>query len=1129
MADLLALARERVLLLDGAMGTAIQDLRLPAEAFGAHAGCLEALVLTAPERVAGIHRAYLEAGADLVETDTFGASPQVLGEFGLAGRCEELNEAAARLARVEAARLSSPGRPRFVAGSVGPGTRLPSLGQGSYAELRAGFRRQIEGLLAGGVDLLLIETVQDLLQARAALGAARDAMAASRRVPLWVSVTVEPGGSLLTGSDLGAVVAVLEPLGVDVLGLNCGTGPVPMRPHLEALARTWPGLLGVYPNAGLPRACAGGVRYPEGPEELAAALASFLDSLPLSFVGGCCGTTPAHIRRLAELLGGRAPRPRPAPEPRPQLASLFSAVPIAQQPPPLYIGERANATGSRAFRDALLGGDHRAAFELLDAQAEQGSHAADLSVAFAGQDEPRHMRALVELAARGCRLPLVIDSNSVDAIQLALELYPGRAAVNSVNLEDGGARADRLGPLAREHGAALICGCIDEQGMAMTARRKLEVAERLVERCVGRYGLRPGDLLVDPLTFTVGSGDASLRAAAQETLEGLRLIRARLPGVHTLLGISNVSFGLSARSRPVLNSVFLEAALRAGLTAAILDPRHILPLPSLPPEEVRLAEALLLDRRDGGREPLQAFVEHFAGRPAAPAAAEAAELGPREAVFQGVLHGRGSQVLARLPALLGELPAGAVLDEVLLPAMRRVGELFGAGELQLPFVLKSAEAMKLAVDALRPRLGAGRRSADRPRRLLLATVRGDVHDIGKNLVDIILSNNGVEVLDLGIKVPVETIVRQAREHAVDAVGMSGLLVSSALVMAENLRAMSDQGLRLPVLVGGAALTPGFVRDVLAPAYPGGEVIYCADAFDGLRAMQRLDAGGPPPAPGPAVGAGELPRDAYPPGPLALQEVTPPRPPFLGSRVVEDIRLQDVLAYLNPVALVRGRWGYRRGGLTRAEYEQVLEREVRPRQAALLELVAREELFRPRLVYGFFEARGQGERVRIADGGREHVLEFPRRRREPRLCLADFVRPDGDVLGLFAVSLGDEAVRRGRQVLARDGYLDYFLLHGLAVEATEALAELAHARLRQELGIGEPRPLGWQELVTQRYRGSRYGFGYPAAPDLSAHRLVFELLRPERIGLALAEGFQLVPEYATVALVLHHPQAKYFAT
>jgi 5-methyltetrahydrofolate--homocysteine methyltransferase len=1131
MADPLALARERVLLLDGAMGTAIQELGLPEEAFGDHPGCYEALVLSAPERVAAVHRAYLEVGADLVETNTFGGSALDLAEHGLAARCAELNAAAARLARAEAGRFSTAERPRFVAGSIGPGARLPSLGQVAYAELRAAYRPQIEGLLAGGVDLLLIETVQDLLQARAALAAARDAMRGARQVPVWVSVSVETSGSLLTGSDLGAVVAALEPLGVDGLALNCATGPAPMRPHLEALARAWPGLMGVYPNAGLPLPEGAGVRYPEGPEELAAVLGRLLDSLPLSFVGGCCGTTPAHIARLRALLDARPGRPDPPAREgqAASLASLFTAVAIEQRPPPLYIGERANATGSRAFREVLVRGDHEAAFELMAEQAEHGSHAADLSVSFAGQDELGHMRELVERAARGCRLPLVIDSSSLEAVSLALERYPGRALVNSVHLEDGGAHLERLGPIAREHGAALVCLCIDEHGMARTARQKLAVAERLVARCVDRHGFRPRDLFIDPLTFTVGSGDKSLRDAARETLEAVRLIRARLPGVHTVLGVSNVSYGLSPACRRVLNSVFLALALEAGLTAAILNPRHILPLPELPEEALRLATDVLLAR---GAEPLEAFLRHFAGSPEELASGAAAlrTLAPQEAVFQGVLRGRSAELLARLPELLAELPAERVLGEVLLPAMREVGELFGAGRLQLPFVLRSAEAMKRAVDALRPRLGAMARGEARPKRLLLATVRGDVHDIGKNLVSILVSNSGFDVIDLGIKVPVATILAEARQRSVDAVGMSGLLVTSALVMAENLRAMADAGLALPVLVGGAALTPEFTREVLAPAYPTGQVIYCADAFEGLRAMRRL-AAGQPVAAGPACASAPapagLPRDAYPPGPLPILPREPPRPPFLGSRVLEEVPLPELFGRLNELVLHRGRWGYRRGALARADHARLVEREVRPRQAALVRLVEREGLFQPRVVYGFFEARGQGDEVHIAHAGRTWRFGFPRRRREPRLCLADFVRPDGDLVGLFAVSLGDRVRERGGALLAGDGYLDYFLLHGLAVEATEALAEYAHERMRRELGIGEERPLDWQARVGQAYRGSRYGFGYPAAPDLAAHRAVFELLEPGRIGLALGEGYQLVPEYATVALVLHHPQAKYF--
>ncbi|NLH50901.1 MAG: methionine synthase [Myxococcales bacterium] len=1123
--DLLASARKRILLLDGAMGTEIQSLRLPDEAFDGKTGCNEILVLTVPEKIREIHLNYLRAGADVIETNTFGANPLVLAEYGLAEKTEIINETAARLAREAVAEIGTADRPRFVSGSIGPGTKLPTLGQIGYEELFENYSRQIAGLLDGGVDLLQIETVQDLLQAKAVLAAAAAVMARKRRVPLYVSVTIEQTGTLLTGTDLPGAIAILEPFGIDILGLNCATGPLAMRPHLETLAGLWPGLIGVYPNAGLPLPCATGICYPESPEAFAQTLRRFLAELPIHFVGGCCGTTPAHIRRLAAAIAELQPLPSRAVA-VPALASLFNAVTIRQDPPPLFVGERANATGSKAFRDALLAGDHDAAFEILNEQADYGSHAADLSVAYAGQDEAAHMDALMRRAAKECRLPIFIDSNLSAVVEIALRRYPGRAVINSINLEDGGKRAAAICPLARQFGAGIICLTIDEDGMAMTADRKVSIAKRLVELCVREYGLRPQDLFIDTLTFTIGSGDPSLRGAAVETMEAIRRVKVEIPGVHCLLGLSNVSFGLSPKSRKVLNSVFLDCCLKVGLDAAILNPKHIFPLAQLNETDVERALDLIYARSADGRDPLEAFINHFAGRPELEDEKQTAALPPAEAVFQGITKGQTALVLKNLPALLAARSAEDILNDLLVPAMKQVGEWFGAGKMQLPFVLKSAEAMKRAVDALKPHFGAAG-PAGPAKKLLLATVRGDVHDIGKNLVDIIVGNNGFAVANIGIKVPVEVIMSETKKQGADAVGMSGLLVSSALIMAENLRAMTDAGLTLPVLVGGAALTPEFVRDTLAPAYPNGTVTYCADAFAGLQAMQEIAAGRSPVSPAPSTES-PLTRDSYAPEPLRIARIEAPVPPFWGSRVTRSLPLDSVLSYVNKIALFRGRWGYRRGDLPRDEFQRLMRTEVQPKFRELVRVVKAEKLFAPQIVHGYFHGRAEGDAVVVEHEGRVWRFPFPRRRTEPRLCLADFLRPDDDTVGFFVVTLGGATAERGREIFARHEYLDYFLLHGLAVEVTDALAEYAHETMRHELGIGEPRRLNWQELVTQKYRGSRYGFGYPACPDLAAHRAVFDLLQPERLGVELAESDQLVPEYSTAAIVLHHPQAKYFA-
>jgi len=1123
--NILDLAKEKIVIIDGALGTSIHALKLPPEAYGGYPGCNEILNLTRPEDIRAIHTAYFKVGANVVATNTFGGHPLVLAEYDLAARTEEINEAAARIARQAVAECSVEGHPCFVGGSVGPGTKLPSLGQTTYDEIYTGAVRQIAGLIAGGVDLLQFETCQDLLQIKAALAAARAVMAKTRMVPLYVSVTIEQTGTLLTGSDMAAVIAALAPFDIDVLGMNCATGPTAMRPHLEELARLWPKLMGVYPNAGLPMPCADGVCYPETPEMLAATLARFVEELPLNFIGGCCGTTPEHIRQIALAIGSRKPSPNRA-TPVASLGSLFNAVSIRQDPAPLFVGERANATGSKAFREALLAGDHEQAFAILVEQEEHGSHCADLSVAYAGQDELAHMDALMSRAAKECRLPIFIDSNQPDVVEAALKRYPGRAVINSINLEDGGEKARRTLELARRFGAGVICLTIDEEGMAMTAAKKVAVARRLVALCVDEFGLHPEDLFLDTLTFTVGSGDPGLKTAALETLAAIRQLKNEMPRVNMILGLSNISFGLKLKSRKVLNSVFLDRCLRAGLDAAILNPKHIVPLAELDDDDKRHAAALLDHVPLDGRDPLEAFIDYFAGRADFESEETAADLPPREALRQAIVKGRTQHLAETVAPLLNETTAENILNDILVPAMKHVGELFGAGQMQLPFVLKSAEAMKRAVDVIRPHFTADASTAQ-PKKLLLATVKGDVHDIGKNLVDIIVSNNGFAVINIGTKVPVETIIAEARRTGADVIGMSGLLVSSALLMAENLRAMTAAELTVPVLVGGAALTAQFTAETLQPAYANGSVTYCADAFAGLTAMQAIAEGRTPEKP-PMKKTATIAADALPAQPVAIFHVTPPTPPFRGSRLLENVKLDSIFSLINEVALFRGRWGYRRGKSPKDEYDALIANQVRPAYSELQRIVKAERLFEPRIAYGWFPVRPAGDALLVTHAGREFRFDFPRRAAEPRLCIADFFHPDGDVLGLFVVTLGDRVTKYGQEILQRAGFLDYFMLHGLAVEATDALAEYAHEVMRHELGIGEQKRLDWQGLVTQQYRGSRYAFGYPACPDLAANETLFTLLDAARIGVTLTETWQMTPEFSTSAIVAHHPQAKYFA-
>lgn len=1113
----------KICVFDGAMGTTLQQCAIPESAWQDRHGCNEILTLTAPEIIGTIHRRFYEAGADVVETDTFGANALTLGEYGLSDRTEEINLAAARLARRAADEFSTATRLRFVAGSIGPGTKLATLGQVGYDKLYAACLEQAAALLAGGVDLFVIETCQDVLQIKAAVLAAHEAMRATRKIPIYVSVTVETTGTLLIGADMAATLAAIIPLGVDIFGMNCATGPDAMYPHLKYLCENFPGPVGCIPNAGMPRPGPNGVTYPLSPVEMGAIVGEYLRDPGIAVVGGCCGTGPEHIRELRRRADGFVPLKRTVRR-EACVSSTFQAVTIAQEPRPFIVGERANATGSKAFRDALLADDYDAAFEILTAQENAGAHAADLSVAYAGRDELADLVELSARAARECRLPIMIDSTGVDTVEAALKRLGGRSIVNSINFEEGEARARRVTELAKKYGAALVGLTIDERGMAMTAERKLEVAERLHALVTGEYGLPSSALFIDPLTFTVGSGDATLCTAAAETLEAIRKIKRALPGVWTMLGLSNVSFGLKRRSRKVLNSVFLAEALAAGLDACIINPLHILPLTAIPDNERAAALALLANRPVDGQNPLEYFIRLFDGQSDGDDDAGEKDLPDRERLFRAVVAGKKSSVGPVIDNLLRTMPAREILNEILIGAMKHVGELFGRGDLQLPFVLKAAEAMKRSVDQIEPYMEKG--ASARPLKMALATVKGDVHDIGKNLVDIILSNNGFKVVNLGTKVPIERIVEAVEREKADVIGLSGLLVKSAMVMAEDLKYLRQRGIEVPVLVGGAALTLDYVENTLQPEY-GGAVAYCPDAFAGLKAMQALAEGRIPETVAEAR-TSAMPRDSLDPDKFVITPVPVPDPPFLGSRVIADIDIERVYAYLNSVALVRGRWGYRRGSMNKAEYDRMMEREIKPKLSYLKELAARDGVFRPQAVVGYYECRSCGNDLVVKDDGREYVFRFPRRTTTPEICIADFFRPEGDIAGFMIATLGGGVAPAEAEKYRSDNYHDYFLLHGLAVEVTDALAEYVHETMRGDLGILEKDKLSWQDYVTQKYRGSRYGFGYPACPDLEQQRLVFELLRPERIGLKLTENCEIDPEVSTSAIVAHHPAAKYFS-
>jgi len=1120
------LSERALLLFDGACGTNLQRMEIPSSAWQGREGCNEFLNISAPEVIQELHRSFLDAGAMVLETNTFGANRIVLPEYGLEDRVAEINQAAVENAR-EAIRRT--GADAYIAGSIGPTTKLPSLGHIGVRELSEAFAEQARILVDAGVDLLILETCQDLLQVKTGVIACLETLEAMKRdVPIMVSLTIESSGTMLVGTDVAAALAALEPYPLFSLGLNCATGPEGMVSYIRHLCRNYRGRVFCMPNAGLPTVEDGKTIYSLSPEMFAAQLLNFVREDGVSVVGGCCGTTPEHIRKLREALEGVVPADRGKVAGAPSLSSLYQAVEIRQDIPPFLIGERCNASGSKKFRELLLSDDLDGAVRVAIDQQKDGAHAVDLCAAYAGRNEAADLSALTSLFAGSVHAPLVIDSTRPDCIEAALELHPGRCLVNSINLEDGGKNLDQICRAAKKYGAAVIALTIHEKGMALTAEEKVATAKRIRDLAVEQYGLRPSDLVFDVLTFTIGSGDTSLVTAAAETLSAVRRIKEELPGVFTSLGVSNVSFGLAPASRKVLNSVFLHEAVKAGLDMAIVDAGKILPMSSIPEADREICLDLLYSRpRSDEESPLTAFISHFAN---ATGEGENADkkttAAPEEELAQKVMTGDAEGLDDLLAILLSRWPAISIINEILIPAMRRVGELFGRGEMLLPFVLKSAEIMKAAVDRLTPYLEAsgGRES----KTVLLATVAGDVHDIGKNLVDILLSNNGYRVVNLGIKVPVEIIIEKAAQHRADVIGLSGLLVKSALIMKESLPLFSAAGLQTPVLLGGAALTKRFVATECSPSYPG-PVVYCPDAFAGLSALREFEAGT---LVSTAVEA-EAPTDVVTElkeSPVA-RDIPAPESPFLGRRRIENIDPARLFPYINEQALFRSRWGYRQGKMSAEEYSRLLQEQVHPMYEKMKEQVIREQLLAPAVTYGWFRCFSDGDTLIVEHEGRSFAFTFPRQSAPPGLCVADYFRTQdegGDVAGFFVATIGSRIGPEAQKLFGNDRYHDYLMLHAFGVEAADALAEYWHENMRRELGITSAPPSSPAGRAPKEYRGARYAFGYAACPDLSMQQTLFEMLAPEEIGVTLTESMEMIPEQTTSAIIVHHPQAKYFS-
>ncbi len=1114
---------------DGAMGTQIQSLTISDEEWDGRQGCTEILNLTSPDKIDMIHRRYLEAGSDVIETNSFGGNSIVLAEYELEDKIIEINRTAAEIAGKAAADYSTPDKPRFVAGSIGPGTRLPSLGQASFDTLYDSYKLQCRGLIEGGVDLLLIETCQDLLQIKSALVAALDEMKElNRELPVGVSVTVETTGTLLIGSSIGAVISALSPFPIAFLGLNCATGPDKMRSYIKEASQKFRGPVFVMPNAGMPENKGGQTVYSLTPADFVAPLQQMITEDGAAIVGGCCGTGPEYIKALSEA-ASKIRRGSRTTEISDTVSSLFTEKDLTQNPAPFLIGERTNTNGSRLFRNKLLKEDWDGILEVAKEQVTSGAHALDLCVAYTGRDEIRDMREAVGRIVTQVDLPLVVDSTTPEVIEEALKMIGGRAIINSINLEDGEDRARSICRIAKRYGAALIALTIDEEGMAKDAERKESIAKRLYNLAVNEEGMAPGDLLFDTLTFTLGSGDETLKTAAIETMEGIRRVKASCPGARTVLGLSNISFGLSPYSREVLNSIFLDLAIEAGLDAAIINVKKIMPLSTIPEDEKQHALDLIFNR---GKDPLFSFIRFFEGKEGnAREEEDLSSASPEERLQKSVINGKKSGLDTLLEELRQNTAPTDIINTLLIPAMKEVGVLFGSGKMQLPFVLQSAEVMKKAVAWLEPFME--KKENSETLQLVLATVKGDVHDIGKNLVDIILSNNGYQVHNLGIKCEIETILDKVEETGANAVGLSGLLVKSTVIMKEYLEEMERRGYTIPVLLGGAALTRDYVAIDCASVYSG-PVVYCPDAFAGLSAMNQLKEGTLVSTPVREQNTIARVKPAEEAPVQISHDISIPEVPFFGSRVVKDIKLEDVYPLLTEQVLFRGRWGYRRGSLSASEYEDLLNSEVRPQFEKLKAEGMSEGLFEPKVVYGYYPCYSEGNEVVVLDEegkGELGRFGFPRQEESPGLCIADYFLPNDagrrDLIGLQVVTVGDKAHKKAEKLYSDDSYKDYLLFHGLSVELAEALAEYWHLKVREELAITEEDGSGIQDFVVQGYRGSRYSFGYPACPDMKGNELIFDLLKPERIGVTLTEGGQMVPEQTTSAFIVHHPQAKYF--
>ena len=1149
--------KKRPLIIDGAMGTQLQqrDDNISKEAWQGNEGCNELLNVTAPDIMNEIFTAYLTAGADFITTNTFGSFKWVLDEYNIGDRAYELTKAGAELVKKQCEAFSTPEQPRFCLGSIGPGTKLPSLGHIGYDEMYEGYTEFCLALIDGGVDIFLIETAQDPLQIKAALHAIQEAnRQRETEIPIMVSVTIELSGTMLIGTDAQTIATILEPFDILSLGFNCGTGPEQVLKHVKTLSEVWHTPISVHANAGLPQNRGGYTYYPMGPDEFVAQQKKFLEIDGVSFLGGCCGTTPQHIRALVDEVINITPKAPTGSHPT-SIASLFNTVELMQQPAPLLMGERSNATGSKAFRELILAEDYEGTLSVAQQQVRAGAHVLDVNVGFAGRDETKDMNAVMALYAQKIAIPLMPDSTQTTGLETALKHIGGKPILNSVNLEDGEEKFDAVCKLAKKFGASLVCLTIDEVGMAKTVENKLAVADRIIELATKRHGLKKEDLVFDVLTFTLGSGDEEYWDAGINTIEAIRALRLKHPEVGATLGLSNISFGLDKDARPYLNSMFLHHCVQAGLTSVIINVKHIIPLNKISKQDQEICDDLIFNRKPNG-EALFHFIEHFSKKEAVDNDAEDAEylaMSDEQKIAKLLMDGDKDRMIPLVEEARHTIKPEVIVNEILIDAMKVVGELFGSGQMQLPFVLQSAETMKKTVDHLNPYLPKVEKQVDTT--LILGTVKGDVHDVGKNLVDIILSNNGYKVINLGIKVELDRFLQTLEESNATALGMSGLLVKSTQVMLENLKTLQEKGITIPILLGGAALTRAFIEDFCRPAYDG-PIFYCKDAFDGVTAMSRIEAGNLDTNLHPEVEDVEKHEEKeyiipeFKDIKMPSRDVTVPTPPFWGRREIKLTQQQVEMAFewINHKILFKSRWGYSSKGMSKETYQKQLDEVVWPAYEKLKKRFLDEKLFEPTIIYGYWPCRSDDNSLLIFDesegyfnedevnkepldqviGRAEEIFSFPRQRKQPHRALSDFFHSDRhDVIALTCVSAGEKLSEVEREIYEAGNYTEYYQFHGLGVELAEALAEIAHKQIRLDLNIAKDEGNTLADVRMNKYQGSRYSFGYAACPDLELNRPLFNLLKPEEFGIELSETFQIHPEQSTSALVVYHPNATYY--